>query len=495
MPRFVQRRSSSMVQRLESRRLLSAAVEAPFLGKPVATNQIIEAENYDLGGSNVAYHVTKTVTVPGNAYRPGDAVGVQAGGSNGWDVGYTTAGEWLQYTISVPTAGLYSFRARVANISTGGLFHATVDSVNVTGSMAVPNTGAWQTYQIISTGNIQLAAGTHLLRIVLDRAGSSGTVGNFDCFEFVPAPAAPTVPLTLTWRAAAPIPQGLTEGGGEVVNGKLYVFSGFVNTTYLPTPRVYCYNPATNVWTRLHDMPVPVTHAGMTVVGNYIYIAGGYPPNATDTYQLFATSNVWRYDTLNDTWAAMPALPAARGAGQLVVLNNVLHYISGDDQTRAVDLTEHWTLNLANPGAGWTNAAPILTGRNRLGAVALDGKIYAIGGAIGEDADETAQSVVEVYDPTTNKWSEAARLPTPRALVMGACTVYDGMIIVAGGETSFGVATSQVTAYNPATNTWTQLTPLPLGRIGGICQNLGGMLIFTTGHPGFNANTWIGTFS
>jgi len=121
--------------------------------------------------------------------------------------------------------------------------------------------------------------------------------------------------------------------------------------------------------------------------------------------------------------------------------------------------------------------------------------VYAIGGASNQDADETALSTVEVYDPTTDKWNAVASLPTPRALIMSGVDVVGNRIIVGGGETAYNVPTNQITAYDPTTNVWTQLAPLPQARTSGILKDLGGSLIFTTGHPGFNTDTWIGTFS
>ena len=78
---------------------------------------------------------------------------------------------------------------------------------------------------------------------------------------------------------------------------------------------------------------------------------------------------------------------------------------------------------------------------------------------------------------------------------MSGVDVFDGHVIVGGGETAYNVPTSQITSYDPNTNSWTQLTPIPIPRTSGILKDLGNVLIFTTGHPGFNSDTWIGTFS
>lgn len=320
------------VQPLESRCLMSTApASTPYFAVPATTGQIIEAENFDKGGPSVAYHVTETVKVKGNTYRPADAVAVEPGGSNGFDIGYTTVGEWLQYTISVPATGMYMLRASVANTTGGGLFNASIDGTVIGKAIAVPKTGTWQTYQTVESGSFLVTAGSHKLRLLMDQLGTSKTIGNFDWLQVVPAVSALN---SLTWHSVAPIPTGMTEGAGDVVNGKLYVFSGYTNTSYYPSSCVYCYDPSTNVWTRMADMPVPVTHAGTAVDGNFIYFAGGYPPNSTKQWQLFSTSNVWRFDTVADTWTRMPSLPSARGAGQLALVGTTLHYFAGDDGTR-----------------------------------------------------------------------------------------------------------------------------------------------------------------
>src|SRR5262245_56268462 len=83
---------------------LSAAT-TPYLGSPVAIPGQINAANFDNGGDGVAYHDNS----PGNSggqYRSGD-VDIEASSEGGYDVGWTSAGEWLNYTVNVGWAGNY----------------------------------------------------------------------------------------------------------------------------------------------------------------------------------------------------------------------------------------------------------------------------------------------------------------------------------------------------------------------------------------------------
>ncbi len=155
----------------------------PYTGTPVTLPGTIQAEDFDNGGAEVAYHDT-TAGNGGGAYRPsGVDVDIQAtaDASGAFNVGWVSAGEWLKYTVSVAAAGTYTIEVRVASPGTGGNFHIEADGVNVTGPLSVPATGDWQTWTTLSRAGVTLAAGTQVLRVVMDAGPSGGgAVGNFN---------------------------------------------------------------------------------------------------------------------------------------------------------------------------------------------------------------------------------------------------------------------------------------------------------------------------
>jgi hypothetical protein len=157
-------------------------VSAPFGGVRAAVPGTIELENFDEGGEGLAYHDT-TAGNSGRQYRQTD-VDVEftsdtAGG--GYSIGYVAAGEWLAYSVQVAAAGSYTLQARVASTAGNASFHLEVDGVDVTGPIAVPNTGGWQVWQTVTRPGVALVAGPHLMRVVFDSAApSTGFVGNFN---------------------------------------------------------------------------------------------------------------------------------------------------------------------------------------------------------------------------------------------------------------------------------------------------------------------------
>lgn len=146
--------------------------QQPYGGTPWAVPGTIQAENYDTGGEGIAYHDT-TSGNSGGAYRS-DGVDIQAvtDYSGSYNVGWTAAGEWLEYTINVGTSGTYTLLARVASLSTGGTLHVEVDGVNVTGALSFPSTGGWQIWQTaVTSKGFSLSAGQHVLRVMADTGG------------------------------------------------------------------------------------------------------------------------------------------------------------------------------------------------------------------------------------------------------------------------------------------------------------------------------------
>lgn len=152
----------------------------PYTGTPVAVPGTIEVENFDNGGTGVAYSDT-TSSNEGGQYRT-TAVDIEtaADSGGGYDVGWVFPGEWLNYTVNVTTAGTYTIEVRVAASGTGGTFHIEAGGVDKTGPMSVPNTGGWQSWATISKANVSLSAGPQVWRIVFDSTGPGGIIGNFN---------------------------------------------------------------------------------------------------------------------------------------------------------------------------------------------------------------------------------------------------------------------------------------------------------------------------
>jgi hypothetical protein len=167
--------------------LTAVATSTPWKDVPHSIPGRIEAEHYDEGDADVAYHDVETKNL-GEPYRKNTQVDIEkrSDASNGHGVGWTRKGEWLNYTVNVAQAGNYKVSMPVASNKKGGLFHFEVDGKDISGPIQVPDTGGWGTLKTIERSGIRLNKGVQTIKVVMDKQGPSGSIGDIDCFDFQP---------------------------------------------------------------------------------------------------------------------------------------------------------------------------------------------------------------------------------------------------------------------------------------------------------------------
>ncbi len=91
-----------------------------------------------------------------------------AGG--GQDVGYTDAGDWMDYTLNVTTSGAYTVDLRIASTVTSGQIQIK-NGTTILATVNLPNTGGWQTWQTVTSPQFNLSAGSQTLRVQVSASG------------------------------------------------------------------------------------------------------------------------------------------------------------------------------------------------------------------------------------------------------------------------------------------------------------------------------------
>jgi endoglucanase len=154
----------------------------PFKANKIGNGTIINAVDYDLGRNGSAYFDTDTadyhtsgkpsVGNRGRIYR-NDGVDISKDSTayNSFYVDHIESGEWLQYTIQVKTAGVYSISLKVAS----GIDDAKL-SINVNGTdqakeVAIPKTEGLKTWKTIAVKDIRLKAGSNKVRVYANKGG------------------------------------------------------------------------------------------------------------------------------------------------------------------------------------------------------------------------------------------------------------------------------------------------------------------------------------
>src|SRR5438034_1268155 len=184
-----------------------------------------------------------------------------------------------------------------------------------------------------------------------------------------------------------------------------------------------------------------------------------------------------------------PWPPPPRGASGAGVVNGKLVVVGGwGVGRRLVGAT-----TIYDPATDrWRDAAPIPTPRDHLTAAVAGGLVYAIGGRpLSPDRN---YDVAEAYDPAADRWTKRSAMPSRRGGL--AAAVLDGVIHVIGGETRGSVFANHE-VYDPATDRWITAPALPVARHGLAAAAVGGKLYVIGGGPraGFSQTGAVDVFA
>lgn len=162
----------------------------PFKGKAAVIPGVVEAEHYDEGPAGVAYYDVDEEN-QGADYREPTQVDIEArpDASNKHGIGWVRETEWLIYTVDVKEAGKYTLEIPVASNKAGGDFHIEFGGKDVTGPITIPDTGGWQILKLLTIEDVTLEAGKQHMKLVMDKDGESGGIGDIDLVRFKKADA------------------------------------------------------------------------------------------------------------------------------------------------------------------------------------------------------------------------------------------------------------------------------------------------------------------
>ena len=205
-------------------------------------------------------------------------------------------------------------------------------------------------------------------------------------------------PATNEWTSLADMPQGRHHAMSAGYGGKVYVFGGAQNTSWLPTNTTWIYDPAANVWTERTPMPETRMSGAAVTLGDGIYVIGG----------VGGTEALLRYDPAADTWTSLAPLPRHREHLAAVVFNGELWALGG----RQSDSATLAGIDIYDPVTNtWRDGPAMLEARSGFGAAVANGKIVAVGGEVLDRQPWQVLATAEVYDPESG-WSALPDLPT-----------------------------------------------------------------------------------
>lgn len=135
------------------------------------------------------------------------------------------------------------------------------------------------------------------------------------------------------WQTLASLPNPRQHAGSVVYENKIYFIGGQhgQDEKLVAQKEVHRYDPNTNTWTKLADLPVPSGATGRghissaTIVrGKYVVVVAGETVHNTGR-----TNMVSAYDAATNTWQNLTALPQTRYSGVAANLGGLIYYTGG----------------------------------------------------------------------------------------------------------------------------------------------------------------------
>jgi len=258
--------------------------------------------------------------------------------------------------------------------------------------------------------------------------------------------ASPPPPRSEAWSAAPPM--HVARAAHAVVStGDALIALGGTNAKG-PVLDVERFDG--RAWQIETRLPVAGLNApAAAVAGRRVYVIGGF-----DLVSNVPTDRVWIYDLDAHAWAPGPALPAPRGGHAAVTMGGRIHVIGGGNSVSTID--DHDALDLAS--GRWTRLAPLPRAEGSPAAVAHDGKLWAIGGRSGpSDFGD-----VYVYDAAANAWQHGPSIE-PRGTA-GSVEVCGAVMLFGGESQAQQRSLASVLRLDPGTNRWSEAAPMPTAR-------------------------------
>ena len=253
-----------------------------------------------------------------------------------------------------------------------------------------------------------------------------------------------------------------------------------------PTSDISVYNPRADMWHPSGiELPFPWAYMESVTHNNNIYLAGG---SCINDGVVRLHRNIWRlgpdmtFTKLSHMRQRRNFVGLAETGGEIFAMGGLGGGVGGTAQLTEQRLNSVEVYNIDKNQ--WRNISPMNKVRSDLGAAAVKGTVFAVGGFDGVNPTRS----VERYCPKTGTWRLMPQMAIGRSGVK--CASLGSLLLAVGGWDGAKRLTSGE-IFDTATNKWRFLPDMETPRSNHTLALVEGSLIAVGGYQGTNPTSHV----
>ena len=210
------------------------------------------------------------------------------------------------------------------------------------------------------------------------------------------------------WTALPSLPKAFSAGAGAALAGRMYVIGG--NSGEADGRQVFAYDVRRKSWSARAPLPAIRTNLAVVVAHNRIYALGGLDP-------VEPTNTVFAYDAVGNRWSKAAPLPEALHALAAVSFRGEIWALGGRVRSGAIS-PRVW---IYNPASNRWRAGPRMPKPLETEGAAV----------VGNRIRVVLETTNLTYDADTGRWSSGPSMRIPRHAL--AAFIARGQLYAIGG--------------------------------------------------------------
>jgi N-acetylneuraminic acid mutarotase len=257
-----------------------------------------------------------------------------------------------------------------------------------------------------------------------------------------------------TWTTGTSLPGALCYSQAVVTKNRVYLLGGHGNSIIVSTVYTAPINTdgTLGTWTTGTSLPGALAYPQAVVTKNRVYLLGGFDGSSIVSTVYTAPINT---DGTLGTWTTGGSLPGNLGYSQAVVIGNRVYLLGGYNGSSIVSTVYTAPINTDGTLGTWTTGTSLPDALSYPQAVVTKNRVYLLGGQGSSSIVSTVYTAPINTDGTLGTWTTGTSLPG--ALCFSQAVVTKNRVYLLGADPSTVVSTVYTASFAGGLNDYTDV--------------------------------------